>query len=103
MHTWYELFKFGMCNKWKSQVINISYTQATSKELHEKDSNDYGKKAAVGYPELVFIAKEFHGNRHLAMEAEQQGQVKRWTGEDGHAWLGYQTSEVGRIEGTCCN
>ena len=82
---------------------DICSTYIPSKEIHEKYTHTYGKKAAHGMPELIFIGKEFHGNRQLAREAEAAGQLKRWTGKDGHEWLGYQTSEVGCIEGTCCN
>ena len=83
---------------------NYSCVQAWShlKELHEKYTTDYGKKAAVGLPELIFIGKEFHGNRELAREAEAAGQLKRWISSDGTPWLGYNKSEVGRIEGTQC-
>lgn len=70
------------------------------KELHEKYENAYGKDGAMGLPELVFVAKEFHGNAMLCRQAEESGQVHRWTGRDGHPWLGCNTSEVAKIHGT---
>jgi hypothetical protein len=80
---------------------HIVYTNPP-KELHQKYIAEYGKKAAHGFPELTFTAKEFHGNKQLAREAEMAGQLKRWVGEDGHDWLGYLCTEVGKIEGACC-
>ena len=45
------------------------------KELHTKCTEHYGKDSAHGLPELVYISKLFQGNRSLAMQAVDAGQV----------------------------